>query len=181
MPKAPASPKTIAANVRPFPNAATKEALSTFTAALEAMQSGHFQKALDRFNALDDGSPPEVRERAHVYAAACARQLQVREISFQTIDEQFDYAVSRMNTGDYEEAREHLEAIVETEPNTDYAHYGLAMLYSITNQAEPCLHHLARSIELNGHNRLQARSDNDFRQMADDPRFTELLYPEAAI
>jgi hypothetical protein len=27
--------------------------------------------------------------------------------------------------------------------------------------------------------RLRARGDSDFQDMADDPRFTELLYPEA--
>ena len=37
---------------------------------------------------------------------------------------------------------------------------------------------LARAIELNPRNRLQARADNDFQSMVDDPRFTELLYPE---
>jgi hypothetical protein len=37
---------------------------------------------------------------------------------------------------------------------------------------------LARAIELNPKNRLQARADNDFLSMQDDPRFTELLYPE---
>jgi hypothetical protein len=31
---------------------------------------------------------------------------------------------------------------------------------------------------LNARNRIQARSDSDFQDMADDPRFTELLYPE---
>jgi len=31
---------------------------------------------------------------------------------------------------------------------------------------------------LNPQNRFQARNDSDFQQMADDPRFTELLYPE---
>jgi hypothetical protein len=28
--------------------------------------------------------------------------------------------------------------------------------------------------------RFQARNDSDFRNMADDPRFTELLYPEGS-
>jgi hypothetical protein len=44
--------------------------------------------------------------------------------------------------------------------------------------AEPCLEHLAKAIELSPRNRIQARSDSDFQDMADDPRFTELLYPE---
>jgi hypothetical protein len=41
-----------------------------------------------------------------------------------------------------------------------------------------CLDNLTKAIELNPKNRLQARSDNDFQNMVDDPRFTELLYPE---
>ena len=48
----------------------------------------------------------------------------------------------------------------------------------MTGQAQECLDHLARAIEMNPKNRLQARVDNDFQTMADDPRFTELLYPE---
>ena len=52
------------------------------------------------------------------------------------------------------------------------------MLDSITGRAQNCLDNLAKAIELNPKNRLQARSDNDFQGMVDDPRFTELLYPE---
>jgi len=37
---------------------------------------------------------------------------------------------------------------------------------------------LNEAIKLNPSNRFQARSDSDFNNMADDPRFTELLYPE---
>ena len=73
-----------------------------------------------------------------------------------------------------------LTACSRKNPKTDYAHYGLAVLNSITGQAEECLDHLARAITLNPQNRIQARSDIDFNDMADDPRFTELLYPEAS-
>ena len=181
MAKAPASAKTLAAKVRPITNTAQKEALTAYTAALQAMQSGSFQKALEGFQALDAGCPPEVRERARVYQQACERQLlqQKTELRFESTAEQYDYAIACINNGDYEEAREQLEAILAREETADYVHYGLAMLHSMTSQAEGSLHHLERAIELNPYNRIQARSDVDFRQMADDPRFTELLYPEA--
>ncbi len=52
------------------------------------------------------------------------------------------------------------------------------MLEAITGRVQDCLNNLARAIELNPKNRLQARVDNDFQNMVDDPRFTELLYPE---
>ena len=176
-----ASPKTLAAKVRPFANSAQKEALGTYGAALEHMQSGRFDEALTCFASLTDGAPPEIRERAHVYRQACERQItrQRGELRFQSLTEQYDYAVACINNGDYEEARDHLQAILATEDGLDYVHYGLATLHGMTGQAEGCLHHLERAIDLNGHCRVHARSDADFRPMADDPRFTELLYPEA--
>lgn len=180
MPKSPTSPKTLAAKVRPFPDSAQKEAMSIYSSAVSAMQTGRFEKALEGFKALEGHCPPEVAERARMYALACERNLKKFEpLTFETAAEQFDYAISRMNEGDYEDAREHLETVLQREETADYAHYGLAVLHSMTNQAEGSLHHLERAIELNPHNRVQARSDTDFRQMADDPRFTELLYPEA--
>jgi tetratricopeptide (TPR) repeat protein len=180
MPKSTPSPKTLAAKVRPFTNTAQKEALSAYSGAVAAMQTGRFEKALEGFRSLEGNCPPEIGERARMYTLACERNLKKYEpLAFETAAEQFDYAISRMNHGDYEDAREHLEAVLEREETADYAHYGLAVLHSMTNQAEGSLHHLERAIELNPYNRTQARSDTDFRQMADDPRFTELLYPEA--
>ena len=86
--------------------------------------------------------------------------------------------MSQLNTGYFEEAREQFSEILASYPGADYALYGLALLDSITGRSQDCLSHLARAIELNPKNRLQARADNDFQGMADDPRFTELLYPE---
>ena len=83
-----------------------------------------------------------------------------------------------MNTGYYEEARDQFNIILAEYPEADYAFYGLALLDSITGRAQDCLKNLARAIELNPKNRLQARVDNDFQSMVDDPRFTELFYPE---
>jgi hypothetical protein len=54
----------------------------------------------------------------------------------------------------------------------------MALLSSMTGQAEEALDHLGRAIAINPAARIQARSDPDFVDMADDPRFTELLYPE---
>ncbi len=48
----------------------------------------------------------------------------------------------------------------------------------MTGDAHTCLEQLTEAIRLNPQNRIQARVDSDFQDMADDPRFTELLYPE---
>jgi hypothetical protein len=48
----------------------------------------------------------------------------------------------------------------------------------MTGDSHTCLEHLTEAIRQNPQNRIQARGDSDFQDMADDPRFTELLYPE---
>jgi TolA-binding protein len=156
------------------PQAAVKD----YQAALQLMQQGRYEKAHAIFEKLVTSGPTELIERSRVYMAACERNVRTQELTFNTLEEQYDYAVSLLNTGFYGEASDQFEDILTKAPDADYAHYGLAVLKSMTDQPEDCLHHLARSIELNAQNRIQARSDSDFQDMADDPRFTELLYPE---
>jgi len=108
----------------------------------------------------------------------CKRQLEKTTLAFATHEEHFDFAIAQLNNGNYEEAREHFEKILSQSPDADFVFYGMALLNAVTGQTQDCLANLARAIELNPKNRLQARVDNDFQSMVDDPRFTELLYPE---
>ncbi len=158
--------------------AALAAAFQHYESAVQLLQGGKYEKALAAFEKLLASSPPELAERCKMYVATCKRQLVQSQLSFASPEEHYDYAVSQLNTGYYEEAREHFNRILEEFPEADYALYGLALLDSITGRSQECLKNLARAIELNPKNRLQARADNDFQSMVDDPRFTELLYPE---
>jgi tetratricopeptide (TPR) repeat protein len=160
------------------PNPGTGPAFQNFQAAMVQLQQGKFDKSLAAFEKLLTTAPPELIERCKMYISICQRQLDKHKLTFTTPEEHYDYAVSLLNTGYYEEAREGFYAILATHPETDYAFYGLALLDAMTGRIQECLGNLAKAIELNPRNRLQARVDNDFQSMADDPRFTELLYPE---
>jgi tetratricopeptide (TPR) repeat protein len=149
-----------------------------YQAAVQLVQQGKYERALAAFEKLLPAAPPEIKERCQMYIHTCQRQLERSKLTFLTPEEHYDYAVSQLNTGDYEEAREQFGGILADYPTADYALYGLALLDAITGRTQDCLRHLARAIELNPKNRLQARVDNDFQSMMDDPRFTELLYPE---
>ena len=172
------NPRTIAGKTRPMSNPSQQRSLQEYQTALQSMQEGKFEKARVAFEKLSRDGPPEVLERVRVYLAACDRHAQQHGLTFDSTEEQYDYAISLLNTGFYDEARYQFKNILEVDPKADYAYYGLAILESMTGEPEPCLEHLARGIELNPRNRIQARSDSDFQDMADDPRFTELLYPE---
>ena len=149
-----------------------------YQSAVQLLQQGKFERALAAFEKLQPNAPVEIRERCKMYIVTCQRQLERPALTFATPEENFDYAVSQLNTGYYEEAREQFNKILAGYPDADYAYYGLAVLDAMTGQSQECLENLARAIEMNPKNRLQARVDNDFQSMADDPRFTELLYPE---
>lgn len=172
------TPRTIAGKTRPTINPGQKQAFEQYQSALHLMQEGKFDKARATFEKLSDDAPPELQERIRVYLLACSRNARQSPLSFSSAEEQYDYAVSLLNTGYYEDARDHFDALLRKNENADYVHYGLAILNSITGQAEECLTHLSRAISLNPQNRLQARNEADFQNMTDDPRFTELLYPE---
>ncbi|HZE28351.1 MAG TPA: hypothetical protein VE083_13225, partial [Terriglobales bacterium] len=87
-------------------------------------------------------------------------------------------AVSLMNVGDYVQAREHLDKLHKQTPKADYVIYGLAALDCMTGHVEDSLRNLAEAIRSNPALRFQARNDSDFQNLAEDPRFTELLYPD---
>jgi tetratricopeptide (TPR) repeat protein len=172
------TPRSATANARPAPTGPQQKLVQDYQNALQLIQDGKFEKARALLEKLLPEAPPEILERARVYLAVCARNSRPPQLSFNTAEERYDYAVSLLNSGAFEDARDQFEAILAASPRADFAHYGMALLSSMTGQAEEALEHLAHAIELNPAARIQARSDPDFVDMADDPRFTELLYPE---
>jgi tetratricopeptide (TPR) repeat protein len=156
----------------------TGPAFQQYQSAVQLLQQGKYEKAMAAFEKLHPHAPVEIAERCRMYIQTCQRQLEQSRLTFLTPEEHYDYAISLLNTGYYEDAHEQFGSILAAYPEADYALYGLALLDSITGRSQDCLDNLARAIELNPRNRLQARADNDFQSMVDDPRFTELLYPE---
>lgn len=157
---------------------ASAQVFQQYQSAVQLVQQGKFEKALAAFEKLLSVAPPEIVERCRMYIVTCKRQLESRGLAFQTPEERYDYAVSRLNEGYFDEATEQFQSILDQHPSADYAYYGLALIDSVTGRIQGCLDNLSKAIALNPKNRLQARVDNDFQNMVDDPRFTELLYPE---
>jgi tetratricopeptide (TPR) repeat protein len=175
---APGRKKATTLTDRSAGHVSSSPAFQLYQSAVQLVQQAKYDKALAAFEKLLPSAPPEILERSKMYINTCQRQLERTSLAFQTPEERYDYAISQLNQGFYEEARDQFNGVVVDDPRADYAYYGLAVLDSITGRPQDCLNNLSRAIELNSKNRLQARSDNDFQSMVDDPRFTELLYPE---
>jgi tetratricopeptide (TPR) repeat protein len=172
------TPRILEGKVITVANPTHHQSLQAYQTGIQLMQEGKFEKARAVFEKLIATGPAEVLERCRVYLVVCHSKLTESTRDFASPEEQYDYAISLLNTGDYDEARDHFEMILDSTPTADYAYYGMAALHSMTGQVEECLEHMAKAIELNPRNRIQARTDTDFHNMIEDPRFTELLYPE---
>lgn len=153
------------------------QALQNYEAGLRALQERKFDKAKAYLQKVVTGPSKELADRASVHLNAC-NQVEKTVIQFRGPEEHYDYAVSLMNVGDYVAAREHLEKLAKQVPKADYVAYGLAALDCLTGHVEDSLRHLAEAIRINPTIRFQARNDSDFQNLAEDPRFTELLYPD---
>jgi tetratricopeptide (TPR) repeat protein len=172
-------PRTLAGRENAVDDAKRKAALALYESALKLMQNGKYEKAHAAFTQMLAAAPQDLADRIRMYIAACVAQIEKGTTEFKSHEERYDYAISLLNQGHYDDARGHFQQIVKENGSADYAFYGLALLASMTGDTQECLDRLTEAIRLNSQNRFQARSDSDFEPVADDPRFTELLYPEA--
>lgn len=154
------------------------QAVQNYEAGLRALQEHKFEKAKAALQKVIAGANKELADRAAVHLSACNQHLDRVTNQFKSPEEHYDYAISLMNVGDYVMAREHLEKLSKQVPKADYVAYGLAALDCLTGHVEDSLRHLNNAIRLNAALRFQARNDSDFQNLAEDPRFTELLYPD---
>ncbi|SNS48833.1 Tetratricopeptide repeat-containing protein [Granulicella rosea] len=173
------TPRTLAGVAATPQDEARVQAIALYEAAIRLMQEGKYEKAHAAFDKMLAGAPGDLADRVRMYINACLLQVAKGKTTFTSHEEQYDYAISLLNNGHYDDAREQFRTILSQKPSADYAFYGLAVLSSMTGDSHTCLEHLTEAIRQNPRNRIQARSDSDFQDMADDPRFTELLYPEA--
>jgi tetratricopeptide (TPR) repeat protein len=155
-------------------------AVQNYEAGLKALQVHKYDKAKGYFEKVLAGPSPELSDRAAVHLNTCNQQMNRVSTTFKTPEEQFDYAVSLMNMGDYVTARENFETLTQKFPKLDFIWYGMAALNCLTGRFPEAISNLNEAIRLNPSNRYQARNDSDFKNLADDPRFTELLYPDTS-
>src|SRR5580693_10644000 len=154
------------------------QAVQNYETGLRAMQERKFEKAKGLLQKAITGASKELADRISVHLNTCNQHIDRAATQFKNPEEHYDYAVSLMNVGDYVTAREHLDKLHKQAPKADYVIYGIAALDCLTGHVEDALRRLDESLKLNPQLRYQARNDSDFHNLAEDPRFTELLYPD---
>ena len=154
------------------------QAVQSYESGLRALQEHKFEKAKGHLQKVLAGPNKSLVDRAQVHILTCEKHLETSSLQFKTAEEHYDYAVSLINTGDYVTAREHLDKLLKQNPKAEFVLYGLAALHCLTGHVEESLKTLNEAIQAKPSLRFQARNDGDFQNLAEDPRFTELLYPD---
>ncbi len=155
-----------------------KKNMVQFESGVKLFNQGDFGKASEIFQALAKVSSPDLGQRARMYLNICSQRLARPVLRLKTADDFYNYAVSMANQGNRDEAETNLEKALKLEPKADHIYYALATTQAQRENVEGALESLQKAIELNARNRYLAQNDSDFEILGEDPRFTELIYPE---
>jgi Tfp pilus assembly protein PilF len=153
------------------------EAIAIYETGVRALQRHDFDKAAEQFRQIIERYPEEreLHERSVLYLRVCERETARRPAGPQTVQERVYAATVALNAGDPNTALDHLKRALADSPDSDHAHYIMAVALTSFGQPTDALGHLRRSIELNPENRSLARQDPDLEDVRDLDGFREIL------
>ena len=158
---------------------ATQRQLKAYEEGLKQFQLQKFPRAKQALERVLEGPNKELADRARTHLRICDQRVsRTPEPSAKSAEDHYNQGIAMMNLGRWDEAREHLDRARKSAPKADHIVYAMAALDCLTGEAESSMQNLKIAIQLRAENRYRARNDEDFAFLQEDPRFTELLYPE---
>ena len=153
------------------------EALAIYETGVRALQRHDFQVGADSFRNVIQRYPEEreLVERARLYFQVCERETARRPPSTENSSDEVFAATVALNAGDHAKAFAHLGKALETTPDSDHAHYIMAVALTDKGDSSSALQHLRQAIHLNPDNRSTALQDPDLSALRDLSAFRELL------
>ena len=156
-----------------------EQQLKVYEQAVQHFHQQKLGKAKELLEKAIAGPSKELADRAQIHLRITEQRMAKQAApALRTPEERYQAGVAMMNLGRWDEARESLEKARKLAPKADHIHYALAALDCLTGEADSALANLKIAIDLRSANRYHARNDEDFNFLQEDPRFTELLYPE---
>jgi tetratricopeptide (TPR) repeat protein len=156
-----------------------KAQMKMYEEAMALFHQQKFQRAKQELERVIAGPSRELADRAKTHLRITEQRMKpLADQNPRSPEDHYQRGVAMMNLGRWDEARESLEKARKLAPKADHVHYALAALDCLTGEADSALANLKIAIELRTANRFHARNDEDFNFLQEDPRFTELLYPE---
>ena len=153
------------------------EALAVYEAGVRALQRHDFEAGAEGFRGVIDRYPGEreLVERARLYLQVCERETARRPSPPQTASDSVYAATVALNAGDPEGALNHLGKALEEQPDSDHAHYIMAVALTEKGDATSALRHLRQAITLNPDNKPNALRDPDLQSLRELSGFRDIV------
>ena len=153
------------------------EAVAIYERGVQALQRHDFQAAAGFFRTVLERYPEEreLLERARLYLRVCERETSRAPSAPKTPAERVYAATVALNSGDHTGALDHLQRALGEDPESDHAHYIMAVALGMRGRVDESLDHLRRAIGLNPENRALARQDPDLEAIRDHESFRSVL------
>lgn len=153
------------------------EAIALYERGVQALQRHNYPAAAEHFRTVLERHPEEreLVERARLYLRVCERETSRQPATPTTPEERVYAATVSLNSGDHEAALDHLSRALRDDPDSDHAHYIMAVALSMRGRAETALDHLRQAIALNPDNRSLARQDPDLDALREHESFRGIL------
>jgi tetratricopeptide (TPR) repeat protein len=159
------------------------EAVAIYERGVQALQRHDFNAAAGFFKNVLDGYPEEreLLERARLYLRVCERETSRQPAPTPKTPAERVYAATvALNSGDHAGALDHLQRALGEDPESDHAHYIMAVALGMRSRVTEALDHLRLAIGLNPDNRGLARQDPDLESLRDHESFRSVLETPAS-
>jgi tetratricopeptide (TPR) repeat protein len=159
------------------------EAVAIYERGVQALQRHDFLGAASFFRAVLERYPEEreLLERARLYLRVCERETSRQPTAAPKTPEERVYAATvALNSGDQSGALDHLRQALGEDPESDHAHYIMAVALGMRNGGDEAIEHLQQAIALNPENRALAKQDPDLDSLRGHHRFRDALETPAA-
>lgn len=153
------------------------EAVAVYERGVQALQRHDFLGAAGFFRTVLDRYPEEreLLERARLYLRVCERETERQQPAPKNPAERVYAATVALNSGDHNGALDHLNRALSEDPDSDHAHYIMAVALGMRQRSDEALQHLRQAIALNPENRNLARQDPDLESVRHHPSFKDVL------
>ena len=155
-----------------------KAQFMAFERAIGFLHKRNFREAKELFEKAREGPSRQIASNAALQIRICEQRLTAPAPEPKSADEHYNYAIALMNLRDLEQARQYLTTALQMDSRADHVHYALGICLALSGNASGAYDSLRRAIELQPRNRMVARQDSDLDGIANQPRFSRLLYPE---
>ncbi len=146
-----------------------------FNQASALFQEGKFGMARRILEKVRSGPNAGLGHRAGIYIEICNRRTARKRVRFDTLEDHYNYAVTRVNDGFFDDAVRVCNRALAIDSEAAHVHYLKAVARILSGRTSSGVAPLKKAIALDPDLRLHASRDPDLESVIETPPFARLI------